>query len=199
MILKGNEDPRIRRTITAIKDSFLQMMGEIPYEKITVRELSDRAGVNKKTFYYYYSSLDALLEEMQDELLDEYLQRIPMVSEGVLQVCIDAFFRFFNEKGVSAIRVVTRDHSGRVYRKLLELDRKLGKSAREYWEPLCDFAKKELITCFNSIILNGLSRWVEEGRPIPIEKAIDLTTRFSLTGIYGMLKIEPTKRGRRKT
>ena len=35
------------------------------YEKITVRELTDRAMINRKTFYLHYETLDELLEEVR--------------------------------------------------------------------------------------------------------------------------------------
>ena len=76
MILQGNEDLRVRKTIQGIKDAFEELICEKQYEKITVKELCDRAQINKKTFYHYYETLDALLSELQGELGEGYLKRI---------------------------------------------------------------------------------------------------------------------------
>ena len=65
MILTGSEDLRVIKTIEAIKSSFEALICEKEYEKITVKELCDRARINKKTFYNYYPTLDDLLSEMQ--------------------------------------------------------------------------------------------------------------------------------------
>ena len=61
MILTGNEDLRVKKTITGIKTAFESLICEKEYDRITVKELCDRAQVNKKTFYHYYETLDALL------------------------------------------------------------------------------------------------------------------------------------------
>ncbi|MDO4846012.1 MAG: helix-turn-helix domain-containing protein, partial [Oscillospiraceae bacterium] len=61
MILTGNEDLRVVKTIAAIKRAFDELICEKDFERITVKELCERAQINKKTFYHYYSSLDELL------------------------------------------------------------------------------------------------------------------------------------------
>ena len=76
MILKGNEDLRVVKTIESIKAAFEELICEKDYEKITVKELCDRARINKKTFYHYYETLDFLLAELQTELSSSYLERI---------------------------------------------------------------------------------------------------------------------------
>ena len=76
MILTGNEDLRVKKTITGIKAAFEALICEKEYDRITVMELCDRAQVNKKTFYHYYETLDALLNELQLELSAAYLVRI---------------------------------------------------------------------------------------------------------------------------
>lgn len=76
MILNGTEDLRVRRTIESIKHAFEEMICEMNYEDITVKELCDRARINKKTFYYYYSSLDALTAELQSTMSKSYLEKI---------------------------------------------------------------------------------------------------------------------------
>ena len=76
MILKGNEDLRVIKTIEAIKSSFESLICEKDYERITVKELCERARINKKTFYHYYETLDALLAELQTELSTGYTERI---------------------------------------------------------------------------------------------------------------------------
>ena len=76
MILTGNEDLRVKKTITGIKTAFEALICEKEYDRITVKELCDWAQVNKKTFYHYYETLDALLAELQLELSSAYLERI---------------------------------------------------------------------------------------------------------------------------
>jgi len=73
MILTGNEDLRVQRTIESIKKAFEELICEMDYEKIKVTELCSRAKINKKTFYIYYPSLDDLLAEIQLEYANAYI------------------------------------------------------------------------------------------------------------------------------
>ena len=66
------DDLRVRKTKEAIRRTFEEMICEMDYEQITVRELTDRAMINRKTFYLHYETLDNLLEELQQEIVDSF-------------------------------------------------------------------------------------------------------------------------------
>ncbi len=51
-------------TKNLIYRTFVEILGEKPFDKITVRDIVERANVNRNTFYYYYSDIYELLEEM---------------------------------------------------------------------------------------------------------------------------------------
>ena len=58
------KDLRVTKTLEAIDTPFRAMMLESGYESITVKDLCERARINKKTFYRYYETLDDLLAEV---------------------------------------------------------------------------------------------------------------------------------------
>lgn len=76
MILTGNEDLRVQKTIESINQTFEEMLIEMDYSKITVKELTNRAKINKKTFYRYYECIDDLLAEKQEMITTECLQNL---------------------------------------------------------------------------------------------------------------------------
>ena len=47
-------------------DSFWELLADLPYRKVTVGKLVDRAGCNRATFYYHYQDLDDLLLKALD-------------------------------------------------------------------------------------------------------------------------------------
>ena len=51
-----------QRTKKRIQETFLAMLEQESLDKITVKDLVDRCGMNRNTFYYYYQDLYALLE-----------------------------------------------------------------------------------------------------------------------------------------
>ena len=67
-----------------------------------MKQLCDKARINKKTFYHYYETLDFLLAEMQAELSSGYVER---VKEFKLPEELDKvnreFFLFSVEQGLA--------------------------------------------------------------------------------------------------
>ena len=51
------DDRRTQYSKRVIKESLFQLMQEKPINKITVKELCDRADVNRSTFYAYYTDI----------------------------------------------------------------------------------------------------------------------------------------------
>ena len=69
------EDLRIQRTRESIRETFEKMICEMDYEQITVKELAQRARINRKTFYLHYNTLDDLLREIQNEMAQNFIKR----------------------------------------------------------------------------------------------------------------------------
>ena len=69
-------DLRTIRTKKAIHNAFQEMAAQTDIENITVKELSERAGINRKTFYSHYDSIEALAKELLDDLIQNLQQII---------------------------------------------------------------------------------------------------------------------------
>ena len=64
---------------TAVKMdmALVDLLGEKPFEYITVSEICKRAGVNRSTFYLHYETMGDLLTEITRCLLDGFLAYFP--------------------------------------------------------------------------------------------------------------------------
>lgn len=66
----------MERTKTAIIEAFQALLDETPINKITVKSIVERCGINRNTFYYYFDSIPELVEHhlttMADQLLDSF-------------------------------------------------------------------------------------------------------------------------------
>ena len=65
------EDKRITKTRKNLKHTLVDMMTEMPFEKITVKEICERAIISRITFYNYYGDKFALLEDVFDSRFRE--------------------------------------------------------------------------------------------------------------------------------
>ena len=57
------------QTRANLRQAFWELYAEKPVEKISVREITDRAGYNRATFYLYYHDVYELLDEIEDTVL----------------------------------------------------------------------------------------------------------------------------------
>ncbi|WP_054025696.1 TetR/AcrR family transcriptional regulator [Bacillus sp. FJAT-28004] len=64
-------DPRVLRTRQLIRDAFIDLLQEIELEKITVNRITERATINRVTFYLHYRDIPEMLEKMADDMINE--------------------------------------------------------------------------------------------------------------------------------
>ena len=72
-------DKRVVKTKRAIHAAMTKLLAGKPIEEITVTELAEAAEINRKTFHNYYSSVNMVAEEMEDEIVarfEETLRRL---------------------------------------------------------------------------------------------------------------------------
>lgn len=69
-------DLRKRKTRRALREAFLGMRRELPLERVSVRELCERAEVSKATFYLHYHSVYDLSAELQAGVVRQILEEL---------------------------------------------------------------------------------------------------------------------------
>lgn len=68
---KPRTDPRILRTRQLLKDAFIDLLQEMEIEKISVNRISERATINRVTFYLHYRDIPDMMEKMADEMIKD--------------------------------------------------------------------------------------------------------------------------------
>ncbi len=63
-------DLRVKKTKNSIINAFLKLRAKKSLERITVKELSDLAEINKATFYLHYRDPYDMLEQLGNEFID---------------------------------------------------------------------------------------------------------------------------------
>lgn len=64
-------DRRVARTKRAIRDALTELMEEKGFDGVTVKDLTERADINRGTFYIHYKDKYDLLEQSANELIEE--------------------------------------------------------------------------------------------------------------------------------
>lgn len=66
-------------TERAIEKSFIRLLNEVPFDKITVKDIVEDCGINRNTFYYHYEDIFDLLHKVFEKRAAEVL------AEGIAQ------------------------------------------------------------------------------------------------------------------
>lgn len=82
----------MNRTETLIVAAFDQLLAEKPLSKITVKEIVERCGINRNTFYCHFHDIPALLERIVKEKSDEIIQNHGQLDS--LMDCIQLVIRY---------------------------------------------------------------------------------------------------------
>lgn len=68
------KDRRVVRTQRAIRNALAQLLVEKDREKISIKEIAERADVDRKTVYNYYSKVDDILLELENDWVEDFDQ-----------------------------------------------------------------------------------------------------------------------------
>lgn len=79
------ESRRTRYTQTVLQDAVIELLAQKPVMKISVKELCERADINRSTFYAHYSGVEELLTDIEQSTLDMVREILAEVSTVTLR------------------------------------------------------------------------------------------------------------------
>ncbi len=183
-------DRRVRRSRAAIRGAFLELIMEKEFSQITVKELAERADINRKTFYMHYSSLDDVLAEVEDiyaSELEQALDRanfygpdadtatvLKSVEETVMQY-YDVLRRLASARSLEYIRRKVEHATAAVVEKKLAQYPSLPDTLRPY-------AAQQLA----SGAVATFTRWIHADDGVPFSDLAAMSSTLIFGGLKGL-------------
>lgn len=65
---QSGTDRRVRKTKSQLRLALMDLLVEKSAKNISVRELAERADINRGTFYIHYQDVNDLLQRLEDEM-----------------------------------------------------------------------------------------------------------------------------------
>jgi AcrR family transcriptional regulator len=94
-------DPRVKRTRKLLETAFMELMVEKGFQSITIQDVTERATVNRATFYAHFEDKFDLLDSYIREQFNEWLsQKAPVSSEfdlARLRQLVTTVFEFLSD------------------------------------------------------------------------------------------------------
>ncbi|MBR4944372.1 MAG: TetR/AcrR family transcriptional regulator [Peptococcaceae bacterium] len=72
----NKQEEKAAQTKAALVDAFWRLYITKPIEKISVKEITDASGVYRSTLYYYFPDVYAILEHIEETILQDWEQLI---------------------------------------------------------------------------------------------------------------------------
>ena len=174
MNTKNNQRTRLSKIL--LKNALMDLLSEKgSVTKISVRELCERADLNRSTFYAHYSEPKELLEEVEAELLDatrEHLQKIGAENDiGAHRYLLS--FLFYIKKNEKPFRTLLIDAGDPEFRSKF-----MQQSIIQFVENLNISFPKDQEQYIYSYILNGstgvIIQWMRSDYSIDENALVDL-------------------------
>lgn len=103
-------------TKKAIKATFLKLIDEKPLSKITVGMIAEDCGINRNSFYYHFSDIPSLIEEIIKDAADALIQKYPSIK--TLDEAVEAAF-YFTLKNKKAVLHIYNSVNRSIYEQYL--------------------------------------------------------------------------------
>lgn len=186
MNIKNNQRTRLSKLL--FKNALMDLLKEKgSVAKISVRELCDRAELNRSTFYAHYNEPKDLLYEIETELLDateEHLKKIGEENDAGAHKYILSFLQYIrqNDKQFRTLLIDTADPDFR--------SRFMQQSIIQFVNNLRIELPKELEQYIFSYILNGstgiIIQWIRSDYAVNENEIVNLLFSINQSALVNL-------------
>ncbi|MBK1813131.1 TetR/AcrR family transcriptional regulator [Clostridium sp. YIM B02505] len=185
----NQEDPRVLRTRQLIKEAFSALLQKKGFDSITIKDIAERASINRATFYAHYEDKYALLEDITEVAFNK------MIPEKVLHS------KEFNDETCSQLILMTYDYIVSFY-KTCRLDSKsiatlVDEKIRKMLQQMIEniFSKDATFSTLDNLNIKIISAmtcsaiysaaysWLKEGKDNSPDLLLDLASTYVMKGL----------------
>lgn len=185
-------DPRVERTQRAIKDAFRELVCEKDAGRITVKEITERAGINRKTFYLHFETIETLYSSVLDDIMTTFFEERETTPDKPKDLWGHAqrFFLFLTEQPLSTELLICSSSMYDDFGKKLYLDQmNRYRSAGDNPFAWLPEDKMELVLNFiRSTALDFYRQWVKGGKTVDPHEAAGLLSELTCHGAEGLMR-----------
>src|SRR5699024_1522623 len=194
------EDRRVRKSKAAIKKAFIQLLEDSQIERITIRQISDKADINRGTFYLNYDDKYALLEEMEDEQIADLKKLVDIRKVNLAQKTAEEFIEIFSNEVIKKV-IINISENIEFYHAILNLDRtsKIEERITDMILSNINYLIGENNTVYgvpddyylryvSGALMSMVKYWVHDENRVSIEELVQYIVTISTRGPLSILK-----------
>lgn len=171
---------RTQNTKQAFAEAFVLLYREKPLEKISVQEITRKAGYNRSTFYQYFFDITDLLEYVEQDLLEYIKNNRKSESEVEEDVFIENLLTLYEEKSIYVDALLGDYGSNHFFERVKAA---LHEDIPEMNIPDSDPLKAYRMEFRVSVSLSLFRLWIRRGKDLPMNDLLKLVWSLYLNGI----------------
>lgn len=159
---------RSRTTKKKLQNALVDMMLEIPLQKIRINALSKRAGVGRSTFYEHYESVEELLEDLQNSFVDAMKENVSHLQSDTPLEALSGSCEFYkeNRKAFKALFFRSQCEAFR-----MSFSQVLMEELDKIYQFKKDVANVPFTICFATYgTMNCIGAWIDADCPVPVDE-----------------------------
>ena len=182
-------DQRTRLTRMLIRKAFASLLSQKPIQNISVKELCEKAGINRGTFYAHYLDIYDLLARMEEEMMADFQAALePLLTEQganltPVKITTEVFQCIKNNADLCTVTLGPYGDKEFAARLLNVGREKCVESYRKYFE----HASQKQIEYYYAFVSAGciglLEKWLNEGMTLSSTELAQIAEGIMLSGI----------------
>ena len=147
-----------------IKETFLKLLNDMPLSEISVKMIVENCGINRKSFYYHYQDIPALLEEVIAENTGELIEEC--LSFDSIEKCLYKITDNLLEHKKTVLHIyrsVSRDTYERELSKICDYIIRRGMDKILCGRKIDETEKEIVIALYSSECFGILIQWLLKG------------------------------------
>ncbi len=184
-----NRQPEVTaQTKQNLIDAFWNLYCEKRIEKITVKEVTQKAGYNRGTFYEYFTDVYDVLEQIEESLIPT-LDELPLIAiaDGSIGMPIDMFMKLY-EHNSKYYSVLLGDNGDPAFAsKLKNSTKPILKQAFSEKHNLDSIKVDFILEYILSAMIGIMGYWFRQDKVLPAEDLIALMQELMEHGVMKCL------------
>lgn len=171
-------------------EAFIQLYAEKDLRHITIKDITDRAGYNRGTFYIYYTDVYDILNQIKDhlaiQLQKSILNYLKEVKSPSFETLITVILKFYQKNQSRIIPLAKKDATmtATLKKHLSPVIALMGDSE----DPAENIRLDYILEYHLSAVINFINYWCSRNNDLSSQKLIELLLEISTAGALTLLQ-----------
>ena len=183
----NHTDRRVKRTKKALRDALLELLETKTINQITVTELTTLADVNRATFYFYYTDLLDMVQQIQNETYQLFSDIIKESTSSITTIegfteYAESLLNFCKEHENLCRFIINNDANNKLYQQIQLLMVNNIPNAKEKFpdDNPARYSTNFVLNAITGVLID----WMNEGMKISPHELAKYFAHIYLNGSY---------------